>query len=296
MKSIKGHSGFFGCGKCVQEGCYLKNRICFPELDSALRTDQSFKNKDQIEHHLSDSILTNELDVKMITQFPLDYLHLVCLGVVRKLLDLWTSSGPFSVRLSKIQIKKINSLMSFAEENRPREIQRTIRKINHYKLWKGKECRTFLLYTGPVALKYNVKKFVYDNFMLLSVAIRILCDENLVETHRELANKLLIAFVKSFKKIYGACFVSYNIHNLIHTANDTQQFGKTDNFSAFPVESFMYQIKRLIRKGNRQLQQVTNRLMEKMLNESQVTQTSDSKTLLTLSKQKKCSDHVTKFL
>jgi len=30
---IKGHSGFSSCTRCIQEGEYLKNRVCFPYLD-----------------------------------------------------------------------------------------------------------------------------------------------------------------------------------------------------------------------------------------------------------------------
>lgn len=39
---IKGHSGYSSCTKCITEGEYIKNRICFPQTDAPLRTDEDF--------------------------------------------------------------------------------------------------------------------------------------------------------------------------------------------------------------------------------------------------------------
>lgn len=85
---VKNHTGYYGCNKCVQEGDFIENRVVFPELDSAIRTDLSFRNREQPEYHHISSILEN-LNIDMVTQFPLDYMHLVCLGVMKKLITFW---------------------------------------------------------------------------------------------------------------------------------------------------------------------------------------------------------------
>lgn len=268
LKSIKGHTGYFSCEKCITEGSFLNNRTCFPDVDCDLRTNIQFKNRVREEHHTGDSIL-EDINIGMVTQFPLDYLHLVCLGVVKKLIDLWLH-GPLTVRLTKQKIQQINHSLFIAEHSRPTEINRSVRKIDQFKMWKGTEFRTFLLYTGPVVLKSILKTDVYNNFMLLSCAIRILCDANKCQNFTDVTNKMLIKFVLNFKKVYGTCYISYNVHNLIHLSNDVAKYGHLDNFSAFIFESHMYQIKRLIRKGNLQLQQVVNRLSERYFNEFEV--------------------------
>lgn len=94
----KGHTGYFSCSKCMQEGDFVKNRVIFPEFDNTLRTDNTFKNRSQIEHHTGNSIL-EKLSIGMVSQIPLDYMHLVCLGVVKRLLQLWIK-GHKNVRLS----------------------------------------------------------------------------------------------------------------------------------------------------------------------------------------------------
>lgn len=67
----------------------------------------------------------------------------------------------------------MNLLLKISEKSRPGERNRLIREIEHYKMWKGTESRTFLLYTGPVVLKNLVRPEVYYNFMLLSCEIRM---------------------------------------------------------------------------------------------------------------------------
>lgn len=88
ISGIKSHNGYFGCSKCVVEGDYCENRIVFLERDCLRRTDISFTNRHQPEHHFEKSGLET-LRIGMVSQLPLDYMHLVCLGVVKRLLQFW---------------------------------------------------------------------------------------------------------------------------------------------------------------------------------------------------------------
>ena len=49
-KNIKGHSGYFGCDKCVQEGQW-NNKMTFPDITAELRMDVSFLQQKDEEHH-----------------------------------------------------------------------------------------------------------------------------------------------------------------------------------------------------------------------------------------------------
>ena len=57
----------------------------------------------------------------------------------------------------------------------------------------------------------------------------------------------------------------YNVHALIHLANDCKKFGCSNNFSAFPFENFLQSLKKLVRKPELPLQQVVKRLDEQNL-------------------------------
>ena len=102
IKNIKGHSGYYGCEKCIQEGEYHK-KMTFPLTNALLRSDESFARMEQEEHHKGPSPLT-ALSMGMVSKFPLDYMHLVCLGVVKRFLTAWLR-GPLKCRLSGLKLR-----------------------------------------------------------------------------------------------------------------------------------------------------------------------------------------------
>ncbi|XP_070384800.1 uncharacterized protein [Dermacentor albipictus] len=85
---IRSHTAYSSCTKCTVKGMYRAGRVCFPTFANTLRTDNSFCNQSQEQHHTGRSIL-QELPIDMIKDLPLDYMHLVCLGVMQELLVLW---------------------------------------------------------------------------------------------------------------------------------------------------------------------------------------------------------------
>ena len=78
------------------------------------------------------------------------------------------------------------------------------------------------------------------------------------------AKSLLEVFVKKAAILFGKSFVCYNIHNLIHLEGDVTRFGPLHTFSAYPFENKLGQIKRLLRKSEKPLQQIVKRLGDPM--------------------------------
>ena len=141
----------------------------------------------------------------------------------------------------------------------PLEFAHKPRSLIELPCWKATEFRQFLLYNGIVALKGKIDDTLYKNFLLLSIAICILCDPKLCFDQCSYAHTLLVTFVKQYCKLFGRNDVVYNVHALIHLANDVQLYGPLDNFASFPYESFPYQIKRCVRKPSCVPQQVISR-------------------------------------
>jgi len=151
VKNVKGHAGYFGCDKCMQEGKHVKGRMTFPETSAKLRTDNSFRTKANEEHHLSSCPFTS-IKVDMIRNFPLDYMHLTCLGVVRRLLYLWIK-GPLETRLDQRSVKEISHMLVLFSEQIPSEFARKPRSVEYLDRWKATELRQFLLYAGMNCLQ-----------------------------------------------------------------------------------------------------------------------------------------------
>lgn len=86
--NVKGHNAYFGCTSCMQEGTYIQNRVVFLDINSSLRTNDSFRNKIDEDHHKGCSSL-EQLPINIIDIVFLDYMHNVCLGVVKRLIEYW---------------------------------------------------------------------------------------------------------------------------------------------------------------------------------------------------------------
>lgn len=87
----------------------------------------------------------------MITMFPLDPMHLVFLGVMRKLLHIWTG-GKLTTRMSAQNICILNKQLEKAASSWPKEFNRKPRGLHELNMWKATEYRQFLLYLGPTLL------------------------------------------------------------------------------------------------------------------------------------------------
>lgn len=134
----------------------------------------------------------------MISQVPVEYMHLVNLGVMKRLLHLWCK-GKKNVRLEPISIKRISELSLEMRKYIPKEFARKSRSLDDLDRWKATEFRLFLLYTGMVVLKDIIPRHLYEHFMCFSLAIRILCGKS---HHSPLnidyARELLLYFVRKF--------------------------------------------------------------------------------------------------
>lgn len=265
IKCIKGHGGFFGCEKCVQKGSSVNRRVVFLETQAKVRTDESFKLKIQEKHHLGTSPLLN-LNIGLVTQVPLDYMHLVLLGCMRKLLLYWIRKGDHNVRLGYThQVSHISEKLLSLAKHMPKEFSRKPRSLKDIDRFKATEFRQILLYTGPIVFRGILSEEIYNHFLLLHVAISTLANEDKSHSENNIsyAEKLLKLFVQEMKDIYKEESIVYNIHNLVHLPDDVRRFGCLDKFSCFPFENFLFQLKNMLRTPNKPLSQLARRISEK---------------------------------
>ena len=262
VKNVKSYSGYHGCDKCIQHGVWL-GKVTFPETNAPTRTDHSFSQELDEDHHLGPSPLS-QTSIGMVSQFPLDYMHLVCLGVMKRLLLLWIK-GPLCCRLGSREVQQISACLVDLKDSIPSEFARKPRTLSEIDRWKATEFRQqFLLYTGLVVLSGQIHPTMYQNYLLLFVGIHILLNERLSSEYNQYAHDLLETFVKHFYQIYGNDMAVYNVHGLVHLAGEARRFGSLDNISAFPFENFLSKLKKMVRKPKFALAQVIRRLSEQM--------------------------------
>jgi len=269
IKNVKLYSGYSGCEKCEQEGEYIAGKVTFPLTSARLRTDDSFRQMTDDEHHHGPSPLTS-LGFGMVTGFVLDYMHLVCQGVMRRLINFWLK-GPVhkdpkhASRLSAVTVARLSEKLINIADFVPREFARKPRTVAELDRWKATEFRQFLLYTGPVVLRGILTDDVFNHFMQLSVGITLLCSLRFCHNNvqNDYAHALLVSFVEQASSLYGPGFMVYNVHCLSHLAADGRIFGSLDNISAFPFENHLKQLKSSVRKRSLPLPQIVRRISEK---------------------------------
>lgn len=97
-----GHNATKPCGKCEITGKHQSGRMCYTSMKNKKRTDVEFRLRTDKKHHVDyryhsemdetndsgDIIVRGPLEliegVDMVHSFPPDYLHVICLGVVKK--------------------------------------------------------------------------------------------------------------------------------------------------------------------------------------------------------------------
>lgn len=263
LKCTKSFNGYYGCKRCVIKGRWNNRVIFHSDRTHTLRTDEKFKNFEYKEHQINLSPLV-EIGVECIKGFPLDYMHLVCLGVMKRIL-MFFKQGPRECRLSQQQLNLLSSNLKKLNGKMPREFARQPRSLLYLDKWKATEFRQFLLYTGPLVLKSVLREEVYSHFLTLTVAMSILLESNQSKRNEYLnyAKELLQYFVEHSPAIYGDTFSTYNVHTLLHLPDDVQHFGTSLNeISAFQYENYLFKLKKYVRKSQNPIARIAKRMKE----------------------------------
>lgn len=261
---LKSHNAYSSCQRCTIEGHYVSHRVVFnyqsqEKIDA--RTEDDFIKQAYPIHQTGCSPLI-AAGLQCIKPFVLDYMHVVCLGVVRWLLD-FLKQGPRECRLSPRQIGEISAKLLSLSGKLPREFSRQPRSLTDLDRWKATEFRQFLLYTGPVVLRGILQDSFYHHF--LTVAMSVLLDSNGITRMSSIgyAEELLVYFYRTSTKLYSPIFPSYNVHALIHLVEDAMHFETSLNdISAFQFENHLQKLKKSVRNAKNPIAQLSKRIAE----------------------------------
>ena len=278
LKGIISHTGYNSYERCVQHGTYSHGHVILPKNNQPSRNDESFRNKSDINHHLENrEVFLEALGYPMVSGFILDYMHMACLGLMKRCLLCWktgkTSSNRihFNSRSKEIFDVKCSHLTKFISSDFNRKCEGGLANVSN---WKASEFRLFMLYLGIIILfdKEVASRDIFENFLLFSLSMKFLLSEN-NHNHLDFVKNMLIRFIEGAIDIYGSSFLSYNVHSIQHLTEDYQMYGNLEKISAFKFESYLgTNIKGAVRAGFKPLQQITrhvNNLNHKILTPKQ---------------------------
>lgn len=96
-----------------------------------------------------------------------------------------------------------------------------------------------------------------------------ICSSKSYFDHLSVAKLLFDMFITEFKSLYGAEYLTSNIHNLNHVIDNVERFGELSSVLAYPFENYLGEnylgiIKRIINAGKNPVVQVSRRLTERL--------------------------------
>ncbi|XP_066587833.1 uncharacterized protein [Prorops nasuta] len=251
------------CSKCKVIGTRVKKRYVFKNIKNVLRTDFDYLIRNDKDHHKEGTTPLMHIPIGLVSGVPFEYMHLVCSGVMKRLLLAWIL-GKFSPgsKISGNSVTVISNRLDIVKNYCPSDFARPPRRLELFAKYKATEFRQFLLYTGPIVLSGILEDSIYKHFLLLQAAIKVLVSPSCSLLWLRFAEIAIEKFVMRCEQLYGLYFNSYNVHGLLHITEDVRKFGSLDSFSAFPFENNNIIFRKLCRKPNLPLQQIVNRLKE----------------------------------
>lgn len=262
LKQIVNHNGYHACERCQVVGERCKNRMVYTGTNNEIRTNEAFNELEYAdEHQLASSPFIGVIGC--VSDFVLDYMHLVCLGIVKRMIKFWRTEMLSPAKLSPSLLRALSTRHANLHGSLPSEVTRQPRSLLEVDRWKATEWRSFLLYTGITVLDGILSKERFQHFAMLMVGCSILLDDDdeFRSHYLSYSRELLTYFVELAPKLYGTHFVTYNVHSLIHLADDCEHHGKSlNNLNAFPFENTLGSMKRLVRNGNNPVCQIVKRV------------------------------------
>lgn len=236
--------------------------MSFPHIGAENRSDESFRNREDLAHHREYTII-EQLPINMITDFSTsDCLHLLHLGIMKKLLLLWMGlSDNFEFKWTQSDVTDMNRLLAECNTDLPSDVHRAVRNLNYVKFFKGTEFRLFLNYIGIVVLKKSLREQEYSHFLKLHCAV-ILCSHDNYLKYLDLAHDLFIEYIEEYIELYGIDSIGSNVHNLSHVVDDVKRLGNLTKLNTYPFENVLYSLKLKLRPCSKPLEQIARRIIE----------------------------------
>jgi hypothetical protein len=261
VQFIKGHSAFYGCGYCRQKGERFLDRTIFPQIGYELRTDNAYNAVQENNQTAASPLLGS---VPFYSNFPPDPMHLLYLGVTKKLFHYYfaTSKGlrlPCKLPNSSISSlsKDICSIIPFF----PAEFNRSVRSLDEMEHYKAVEYRNFLLYAGPFLFKKYLPIDYFNHFLLLHFSAYVLSSPIFSKSLLPQAKACINLFVSRCETLFGRQSLIYNVHTLSHLPDFVQSYGTLESFSCFAFESYLSIVKRRLKSSRNIFKHSVNTLI-----------------------------------
>lgn len=199
------------------------------------------------------SHLLNQPNFHFINDIPAEYMHLGCLGCVKRMVELSFNVGENRSRITKRKLSDpsdYNKLIASILVSR--EFRRRIRNLD-FGVFKAQEYRNMILFYFPIVINCIQDDFPKEKktWLQLAYIMRacILPNEEFYQISNSVVNNTAQAFYKNYEALYGPKNCSYSIHlitnHILQIKGDQPLTAK----SAFKYENFYSELRNLFQPG-----------------------------------------------
>jgi hypothetical protein len=265
IKCTKSYNSKKGCEHCSAVAKKIDHRMCYPSTPGQPRTHQNFVQRNDPDHHKGTSLFENVPHFDMVHQIPIEPMHGVDEGIMKRELFHLCLETKGKARLAPSVTEKISKRILALAKYVPKDFPRTLVPLKFLNVWKATMFRLLNTYLIPVIFYKIVPEEIYKHLIKLHVALRILRNPNLVKKQEPLqqARELLQDFVTEYAHIYGCNQLVFNVHNALHLADCVEHLQMTlDEFSSYSTEDKLRALVRKVKPGDNVAAQVARRISE----------------------------------
>ena len=172
----------------------------------------------------------------------IDYMHSVFLGAVKTLFKYWfesNSSKPYSLK------NKINEIDSRLLRIRPTsQIAHAPRSILSFNIWRAHEFMNFILFFAIPVFYKVMKREYFKNLICLIISLEHLVDQKISKNKLPVIKNMLVEFVSKLENLYDNHIMNSGIHELLHLADCTKNFGPLNAINCFQFEELNRKVER----------------------------------------------------
>ena len=192
------------------------------------------------------SPLLNLENFDFVLDVPTEYLHSMCLGCIKRLVELTFNVGltrPRNTKRKLTAVSVFNALI--ADIKGPCEFSRRVRDLD-FSVWKGQEFRNLALFFFPVVLDClpeNAKE--RRLWLLLAFMMRACCipTSEFQQTKLEDIEYCSDQYYKLYEKLFGVFNCTYNTHVVFSHILEIRTHGPLTLTSAFGFEQFYGEVR-----------------------------------------------------
>lgn len=194
------------------------------------------------------SVLFDIPDFNFTYDSPAEYLHSVCLGLIKRMVELTFSVG--STKRPRNTTRKLSSTVKFnkllSKTKVTKEFSRRARNLD-FSVYKAQEYRNLSLFLFPLIIECIDPPAKERNLWLyLSYVLRaaVIPTEEFSQIDLNVITQCCQIMYEMFEELFGVQNCSYNVHVVLSHFLEIRTHGPLTNTSAFKFESFYGEMRR----------------------------------------------------